>query len=256
MFLKKLEQRGKPTLDLKTKIINEPILLTTYQYHSDFHLIMQYNWKYPFLVIEGNIGAGKTTLCKQLSEDFNTRLILESFDENPFLSKFYENPERHAFSVELFFMIERYKQLQESLSLTEAFQQFTIADYYLVKTLLFAQQNLNEDEFSLFNNVFNIVSANFPKPDLIVYLHRPVEELLKNIKKRGRSYEQQITAEYLNTFQTAFFDFFRMERDIPILIIDVADMDFIDNTTYYQELIRLLIEDYRPGMNYVSISKG
>ena len=116
---------------------------------------MQYNWKYPFLAIEGNIGAGKTTLCKQLSKDFNTRLILESFDENPFLSKFYKNPERHAFSVELFFMIERYKQLQERLSLIDQSQKFTIADYYLVKTLLFAKQNLEEDEFQLFNNIFN-----------------------------------------------------------------------------------------------------
>ncbi len=215
---------------------------------------MQYNWKYPFIAIEGNIGAGKTTLCKQLSEQFNTRLILESFDENPFLSKFYENPERHAFSVELFFMTERYKQLQESLTPADLFQEFTISDYYFIKTLLFAKQNLKDDEYRLFNNIFNLLSANFPKPDLIVYLHRPVEQLLKNIKKRGRNYEQQIKAEYLETIQTAYFDYFRMERDIPILIIDVADMDFINNQKYYEELILLMISDYKAGMNYVSIS--
>lgn len=215
---------------------------------------MQYNWKHPFIAIEGNIGAGKTTLCKQLSEQFNTRLILEEFDENPFLSKFYENPERHAFSVELFFMTERYKQLQESLAPADLFQEFTIADYYFIKTLLFAKQNLKEDEYRLFNNIFNMLNANFPKPDLIVYLHRPVEELLKNIRKRGREYEKQIKSEYLETIQQAYFDYFRTERDIPVLIIDVADRDFITNEDYYEELIRLLISDYKSGMNYVSIS--
>jgi len=216
---------------------------------------MQYNWKHPFIAIEGNIGAGKTTLCKQLSEQFNTRLILEAFAENPFLSKFYENPERHAFSVELFFMTERYKQLQESLAPADLFQEFTIADYYFIKTLLFAKQNLKDDEYHLFNNIFNLLNANFPKPDLIVYLHRPVEILLKNIKKRGRDYEEQIKPQYLETIQQAYFDYFRTERDIPILIIDVADMDFITNTNYYNELIRLMIGDYKSGMNYVSISQ-
>lgn len=213
-----------------------------------------YDWKHPFVAIEGNIGAGKTTLCKKLSEDFNTRLILESFAENPFLSKFYENPEQHAFSVELFFMTERYKQLQNFLSPADLFQQFTIADYYFVKTLLFAKQNLKEDEYRLFNNLFHILNNNFPKPDLIVYLHRPVEQLLQNIQKRGREYEQHIKAEYLTTIQTAYFDFFRTEADIPILIIDVEDMDFLHNPGDYQELIRLMVGDYRPGMNYVSLS--
>lgn len=215
--------------------------------------MQQFNWKHSYIAIEGNIGAGKTTLCQKLSSDFNTRLILESFDENPFLSKFYDNPERHAFSVELFFMTERYKQLQESLSPADLFQQFTISDYFFIKTLLFAKQNLKEDEYHLFNKIFNILTTNFPKPDLIVYLHRPIEELLKNIKKRNRSYEQQISTEYLQTIQTAYFDYFRTERDIPILIIDVKDMDFLEDRNSYEELIRLMIGNYKSGMNYVSM---
>ncbi|MGB0862152.1 MAG: deoxynucleoside kinase [Saprospiraceae bacterium] len=215
--------------------------------------MQQFNWKHSYVAIEGNIGAGKTTLCKKLSSDFNTRLILESFDENPFLSKFYENPEQHAFSVELFFMTERYKQLQQSLSPTDLFQQFTISDYFFIKTLLFAKQNLKDDEYHLFNNIFNILTTNFPKPDLIVYLHRPIEELLKNIKKRNRSYEQQISAEYLQTIQTAYFDYFKVENDIPILIIDVEGMDFIDNTNNYQHLIQLMIGDYKKGINRIML---
>jgi deoxyguanosine kinase len=215
--------------------------------------MQQFNWKHSYVAIEGNIGAGKTTLCKKLSSDFNTRLILESFDENPFLSKFYENPERHAFSVELFFMTERYKQLQKSLSPADLLQQFTISDYFFIKTLLFAKQNLKEDEYDLFNNIFNILTTNFPKPNLIVYLHRPIEELLKNIRTRNRSYEQQISAEYLQTIQTAYFDYFKTEQDIPILIIDVNDMDFLDNPNNYKKLIGLMIEDYKIGMNYVTV---
>jgi deoxyguanosine kinase len=215
--------------------------------------MQQFNWKHSYVAIEGNIGAGKTTLCKKLSSDFNTRLILESFDENPFLSKFYENPERHAFSVELFFMTERYKQLQKSLSPADLLQQFTISDYFFIKTLLFAKQNLKEDEYDLFNNIFNILTTNFPKPNLIVYLHRPIEELLKNIRTRNRSYEQQISAEYLQTIQTAYFDYFKTEQDIPILIIDVNDMDFLDNPNNYEKLIGLMIEDYKIGMNYVTV---
>jgi deoxyguanosine kinase len=215
--------------------------------------MQQFNWKHSYVAIEGNIGAGKTTLCKKLSSDFNTRLILESFDENPFLSKFYENPERHAFSVELFFMTERYKQLQKNLSPADLFQQFTISDYFFIKTLLFAKQNLKEDEYDLFNNIFNILTTNFPKPDLIVYLHRPIEKLLKNIRTRNRSYEQQISAEYLQTIQTAYFDYFKTEQNIPILIIDVNNMDFLDNTCNYEKLIGLMIEDYKIGMNYVTV---
>lgn len=215
--------------------------------------MQQFNWKHSYVAIEGNIGAGKTTLCKKLSSDFNTRLILESFDENPFLSKFYENPERHAFSVELFFMTERYKQLQKSLSPADLLQQFTISDYFFIKTLLFAKQNLKEDEYDLFNNIFNILTTNFPKPNLIVYLHRPIEELLKNIRTRNRSYEQQISAEYLQTIQTAYFDYFKTEQDIPILIIDVNDMDFLDNPNNYEKLIGLMIKDYKIGMNYITV---
>ena len=216
--------------------------------------MQQLNWKYQYVAIEGNIGAGKTTLCKQLGADFGSKLVLEAFADNPFLSRFYENPERHAFSVELFFMTDRYKQLQEDLVKT-LFNQNIIADFFFIKTLLFAKQNLKDDEYHLFKNIFNILNATFPKPELLVYLHRPTDQLIKNIRKRGRSYEQQIKKEYLESIQTAYFDYFRTEKEIPILIIDVGDMDFIKDKKYYHHLTELINRDYKLGMNYVSISR-
>lgn len=216
--------------------------------------MQQLNWKYQYVAIEGNIGAGKTTLCKQLGADLGSKLVLEAFADNPFLPRFYENPERHAFSVELFFMTDRYKQLQENLVKT-LFHQNIIADFFFIKTLLFAKQNLKDDEYHLFKNIFNILNSTFPKPELLVYLHRPTDELLKNIRKRGRSYEQQIKTEYLETIQKAYFDYFRTEKEIPILIIDVGDMDFIKDKKYYNHLTELINRDYKLGMNYVSISK-
>lgn len=216
--------------------------------------MQQNDWKYPFLAIEGNIGAGKTTLCKQLEKDIDCRLILETFAENPFLTPFYENPERHGFSVELFFMTDRYKQLQEFLIKKIAHHQHIIADFFFLKTLLFAKQNLQEEEFLLFKSIFDILNANFPKPDLLVYLHRPTNRLMKNIRKRGRSYEQQIPLTYLEGIQTAYFDYFRAEKEFPILIIDVGEMDFVKDTKYYEELKSLINREYSPGMNYVSFS--
>jgi deoxyguanosine kinase len=216
--------------------------------------MQQNHWKYQYIAIEGNIGAGKTTLCKRLGAELNCKLILETFADNPFLSQFYENPERHGFSVELFFMTDRYKQLQEHL-VTTLFHQNIIADFFFIKTLLFAKQNLKPDEYRLFKNIFDILNGTFPKPELLVYLHRPTEQLVKNIRKRGRTYEQQIPVEYLESIQTAYFDYFRTEREIPILIIDIDDMDFIKDQNYYHHLTELINRDYKLGMNYVSISK-
>lgn len=202
-----------------------------------------------FITIEGNIGAGKTTLCHKLSEDQGCRLILEQFADNPFLPNFYQNPERYAFTVELFFMTERHKQLQEELSQRDLFQNAIISDYIFFKTLLFARNNLNAEEYRLFQRLFNILNASFPKPDLLVYLHRPVSNLLENIKKRGRAYEQEISSDYLEQIQHAYFEFFKTQPQLPILILDVEKVDFLSNQSHYQRLVELIAREYPPGIH-------
>lgn len=202
-----------------------------------------------YIAIEGNIGAGKTTLCHQLAEQFDSRLILEQFTDNPFLPFFYDNPERYAFPVELFFMTERHKQLQELLSQHDLFQQSIIADYFFVKTLLFARNNLNDQEYRLFQRLFNILNASFPKPQLLVYLHRPIDELLSNIKNRGRDYEQDITADYLLSIQNAYFDYFKTNPQLPILILDVENANWAEHEAHYGRLLAEISKDYKPGIH-------
>lgn len=210
---------------------------------------------YKFIAIEGNIGAGKTSLCKMVSEEFNCRLVLEQFADNPFLPYFYADPERHAFSVELFFMTERHKQLQENFAQQDLFQQITIADYFFIKTLLFAKKNLSNEENRLFQRLFNVLNSTFPKPDLLVYLHRSVDNLMLNIEKRGRSYEKDITPEYLQNITDAYFEYFKSEKSIPILVIDVEQMDFISDRSSYEMIIDLLRQKYSPGMQHISFVK-
>ena len=211
--------------------------------------------KYNFIAIEGNIGAGKTSLSKKLADDFNFRLILEQFSDNPFLPMFYENPERHAFTVELFFMSERYQQLQEELQNQDLFTQGTISDYYFIKTLLFAQKNLKGEEYRLFQRFFNILNQNFPKPELLVYLHQSVPNLMANIKKRGRGFEKKIPEDYLQSIQDAYMDYFKLEYEIPILIMDVENLDFITNQKDYEEIKLAINRIYQPGITRWNIIK-
>jgi deoxyguanosine kinase len=208
---------------------------------------------YHFIAIEGNIGAGKTTLCQMLAQDFGYRLLLEEFADNPFLPHFYKNPERYAFPVELFFMTERHKQLQEELSQRDLFQQAIVADYIFFKTLLFARNNLREEEYRLFQRLFNILSASAPRPELLVYLHRSVDNLIGNIRQRGREYEQDITAEYLQQIQQAYFDFFKSSENLPILIIDIEEVDFLRNREHYLQLLDCLRRPYGPGGHRVRV---
>jgi deoxyadenosine/deoxycytidine kinase len=208
------------------------------------------NFPYQFIAIEGNIGVGKTTLSHLLAADLGSKLLLEQFTDNPFLPVFYENPERYAFPVELFFMTERYKQLQQTLGQIDLFQETIIADYFFIKTLLFAKNNLQDEEYRLFQNLFQILNANFPKPDLLVYLHRPVEQLLKNIRKRGREFEQEIAPDYLEQIQKAYFDYFRMDPVFPILIVELGDADFAEVPANYEALKKLLFEGYEKGVHH------
>jgi len=208
---------------------------------------------YPYIVIEGNIGVGKTTFCSKLQEKYDARLILEQFSDNPFLPYFYENPERHAFSVELFFMTERHRQLQEELIQGDLFNQQIISDYLFIKTLLFAKNNLNEEEYRLFKRLFHVLNAHFKKPDLVVYLHRSISTLLKQIKKRGRHYEMEMSAIYLENIQKAYFDFFKMDPEYPILVVGIDDLDFEKDIHAFEMLNNLLLQKYETKVHYIDL---
>jgi len=208
--------------------------------------------KYNYVVIEGNIGAGKTTLATKISEDYNARLILEHFADNPFLPKFYDNPDKYSFPLELSFLASRYKQLKEELEPQNLFNTFTVADYYFVKSLVFASSTLKGDEYNLYRTIFHIIYGSLPKPDIFVYLHLNTEKLLSNIKKRGRDYEKTITAEYLKRIQDNYFTFFRQNPAYPYLIIDINGIDFVANEKHYKELVDTIFSrDYPQGLNSV-----
>lgn len=210
--------------------------------------------KHKFIAIEGNIGAGKTTLTKKLAADHESRIILEEFTDNPFLPKFYQNPERYAFPVELFFMTERFKQLQAELMQAQLFSDTVIADYFFIKTLLFAKKNLPEEEYRLFKQLFQVLNQHSRKPDLILYIHRPVSQLLKNIEKRGRSMESQMDPDYLANIQEAYFDFFKAGEEWSIMVLDAGQMDFESSEEDYNFVIELLNMDIQPGVQYIKPS--
>jgi len=206
--------------------------------------------KYNYLVIEGNIGAGKTTLASMLAQETGSRLILEQFSDNPFLAKFYEDPERYAFQLELSFLSERYQQIKSELGHPDLFGQTVISDYFLSKSFIFSKYNLKDDEMKLFEKLFSIINLQAPRPDLYVYLHVPVERLLDNIRIRGRSYEQNIKADYLKEVQDGYFGFFKSQTDLKIVVIDASNLEFVNNRSDYERLKKHIYEgDFRQGMN-------
>lgn len=206
-----------------------------------------------YLVIEGNIGAGKTTLATMLAQDLNAKLILEQFADNPFLPQFYQNPERYSFPLELSFLAERYKQLNVDLRTGSLFQNLTIADYFFMKSLIFAQNTLTGDELQLYKQIFSIIYNTLPKPNLYVYLHLQTDKLLQNIKKRGREYEQTITADYLNNLTQGYFDFFKQHPDYTFLVIDTSNLDFVANAEDYLKIKEVIFDkSYNKGVNRVT----
>ena len=207
---------------------------------------------YNFITIEGNIGAGKTTLAHLLSKHYNARLILEEFADNPFLPKFYENPGLYAFPLELFFMAERYKQLKDLIQQKDLFQNLTISDYLFTKCLLFAKVNLPEDEFRLYQRLFDIIQQQVIQPDIIIYLHSPVEKLQKNIKKRNRSYEQKIPDSYLLNIQETYTHYIK-QHNIKTIIVDAANADFLGNEKHLNIIIKALENEYPDGPHYLSL---
>lgn len=208
--------------------------------------------KHHFITVEGNIGAGKTTLANLLAKHFNARIILEEFADNPFLPKFYKNPQQYAFPLELFFMAERYKQLKEMAYTKELFQDITVSDYLFTKCLLFAKVNLPEEEFHLYQKLFDIIHQQLVFPDILIYLHAPVSKLQNNIKKRNREYEQQIPDDYLFKVQETYTSYIK-EHNIKTIFIDAGNADFLGNPNHLQVVLDALETDFTEGQHYFSL---
>ena len=208
--------------------------------------------RYPYIAIEGNIGAGKTTLAHLLAKKLNARLILEQFADNPFLPKFYENPKQNAFPLELFFMAERYKQLKDMIHTSDLFQSVTVSDYVFTKCLLFAKINLSEEEFRLYQRLFEIMQPQVAFPDILIYLHSPVQKLQKNIKKRNRTYEQNIPDEYLFNIQQTYTSYIK-QHNIKTIFVDAVNADFLSNGEHLQALVNALEADFESSQFYISL---
>lgn len=189
--------------------------------------------RFNYIAIEGNIGAGKTTLTHKIAEDFNAKTVLEGFADNPFLPKFYKDQARYAFPLEMSFLADRYQQLSHDLAQFDLFKDFIVADYHIFKSLIFAKVTLGEDEYRLYKTLFDIIYKEMKKPDLYVYLYQNTERLLQNIKQRGRSYEQEIPAEYLDKINRGYLDYIKSQTDLNVLIIDVSEKDFVKNQADY-----------------------
>ncbi|NLA48508.1 MAG: deoxynucleoside kinase [Bacteroidales bacterium] len=206
--------------------------------------------RYNYIVIEGNIGAGKTTLAGKIAGEFNARLILEHFADNPFLPKFYEDPEKYSFPLELSFLAGRYRQLKEELEYPDLFSSFTVADYYFSKSLIFAASTLRGDEYNLYRQIFYIVYSSLPRPDIFVYLHLDTGRLLRNIKNRGRPYERTITEKYLKSIQDSYFSFFRQNPENKYLVVDISRLDFVTNEDDYIKIRNaIFMKNYPAGIN-------
>jgi len=197
--------------------------------------------RFETIVIEGNIGVGKTTLATKISEDFNAKLILERFADNPFLPKFYKDPDRYAFSLEMTFLADRYRQLSDDLSQLDLFKNFTISDYFIIKCLIFSKITLSKDEYRLYQKIFDIMYEKISKPSLYVYLHQNTEHLLENIRKRGRDYEQNISVDYLKQVQESYMNYLKTQKDMNVKIIDVSGKDFIENQADYIAVLETIL---------------
>lgn len=192
--------------------------------------------RFKFICIEGNIGSGKTTLTTMLAKDYDALSILERFDDNPFLPAFYQDRERFAFPVEIFFLAERHKQMQLELNVSNMFHEVILADYCFYKTVLFARQNLNETEYSLFYKLYKQLNHQLIQPDAIIYLHRPVEALLKNINKRNRSFEKDISSSYLSDISAAYLNYLGSRKDVPVYVFHLNELDFENEATIYSKI--------------------
>lgn len=196
--------------------------------------------KYNYIAIEGNIGAGKTSLAKLMSDEFNAKVVLERFADNAFLPKFYNDKERFAFPLEMSFLADRYQQLIDDLAQFDLFKNLIVSDYYIFKSLIFAQVTLQKEEYTLYRKIFDIMYREISKPDLYIYLYQNTNRLLDNIKKRGRDYEQNIEAGYLQKIHDGYSGFIKTEQHLNTLIIDVSELDFVNNYEDYKQILRII----------------
>lgn len=200
--------------------------------------------KYNYIAIEGNIGAGKTTLANKLAQNINARLILERFEDNSFLPRFYEDPKNYAFPLEMSFLADRYQQVKDQLAHGDLFSSNIVADYIIDKSRIFASINLPKDELLLFNKLFDIIYPTILKPDLIVYLHLSADDLINKIQERGRSYELNIKASYLEKIQNRYFDYFRKSSNLRIVIADITNKDLLNNENDFQNFLEMIAKEY------------
>jgi 2-amino-4-hydroxy-6-hydroxymethyldihydropteridine diphosphokinase len=226
---------GKDTRNLiqECKDKSQPIKTSLKLYKTKEELFSSLS----FIAIEGNIGAGKTTLANRIAEDYNGKLVLERFADNPFLPKFYEDQGRYAFPLEMSFLADRYQQFTDDTSQFDLFKNFMVSDYDIYKSLIFAQVTLQKDEFNLYRKLFNLMYKEVRKPRIYVYLYQSTERLLENIKNRGRSYEQSIEPAYLDKINKGYFDFFKSYPEQNTLIIDVGELDFVSSLNDYNIII-------------------
>ena len=192
-----------------------------------------------YIAIEGAIGVGKTSLANLMSKELGARLVLEEFEENPFLPDFYKDPERHAFQAQLFFLLQRYRQQQE-LRQVDMFQNLLVTDYMFVKDRLFASLNLNEKEMHLYDTVANLLERNIIKPDLVIYLQADTDTLTKNIASRGREMEQDITWDYIDALNQVYTEYFFRYQETPLVIINTSNIDFVHNENDLKEVINYI----------------
>jgi deoxyguanosine kinase len=207
---------------------------------------------YQYIAVEGLIGAGKTTLARRLASAWNARLVLEEFDDNPFLPRFYEQPDRYAFSVELSFLAQRYHQLKR-ITEQDLFSPCTIADYSLGKSLVFASVTLQPDEYGLFLDLYNIMYSDLPRPDLVVYLHMDLDRVRSRIRSRGRSYEQQIGADYLSDLHARYMDHLQKAAGTRSLVVDLGNHDLLHDHGAYEAFTALLQEDHQAAHRIVHL---
>lgn len=207
---------------------------------------------YNYITIEGCIGAGKTTLATMLAKDMNAELILERFMDNNFLPKFYKDPEQYAFPVEMSFLTDRYQQLKMVFNKRDLFTNMVISDYFIDKCVIFSKNNLKSDEYKLFRKVYEIISNYMPKPDLLVYLYNHTDRLLKNIAKRGREYEQNITADYLSSIQDSYILYFKQFPVVPVLILEADKLDFVNNPEDYNKIKEVICQKYPVGITRIT----
>ncbi len=226
---------SKNTIEIALQVCNDKLEVekTTSKLTKPLSLDEKYN----YIAIEGNIGAGKTTLSNMIGAEYNARLVLERFTDNPFLPKFYKDKDRFAFQLEMSFLADRYQQLSDDIAQFDLFKNLIVSDYYIFKSLIFSQITLQKDEYNLYRRMFDVMYKEITKPDLYIYLYQNTDRLLENIKQRGRAYEKNIKADYLDKIHKGYFNFIKTEQNLNTLIIDVSDMDFVKNKQNYYSIL-------------------